>query len=307
MIYTLTLNPSIDYMVSVDDFTLGSVNRVTHEYILPGGKGINVSIVLNNLGIENKALGFVSGFTGQEIEKLVRQHQRVTTDFIDVKNGYSRINLKMKSNEESEINGTGPNITKEHIQSLFKKFDDLKDGDIVILSGSIPQSVSQHIYSDIMQYLANKNIEIVVDATGKLLMNVLEHKPFLIKPNHHELAEMFHVKLSNNDDIIKYAKKLQSLGAKNVLISMAGDGAIFVCENGQILRSEAPKGIVKNSVGAGDSMVAGFVTGYIKNNNYIDAFKMGVATGSASAFSEDLATEKEVEELLKNIKITEYK
>ncbi len=306
MIYTITFNPSIDYIVSVDHFQIGNVNRTSNEYLLPGGKGINVSIVLNNLGIESIALGFIAGFTGNEIKRRVEEEFQIKTDFINVENGYSRINFKMKSDEESEVNGNGPLITESHLSQLKQKLLRLKSGDILVLSGSIPSCVSKDIYSHIMSELKEKDINIVVDATGELLMNVLEHKPFLIKPNNHELAEMFHVKLSGIEDIIKYAKKLQKLGARNVLISMAGDGALFICENGKVYFSEAPKGKVKNSVGAGDSMVAGFIAGYVNIKDYVQAFKTGIATGSASAFSENLATQEEVEALLRTIHEVEY-
>lgn len=306
MIYTITFNPSIDYIVSVDHFQIGNVNRTSNEYLLPGGKGINVSIVLNNLGIESIALGFIAGFTGNEIKRRVEEEFQIKTDFINVENGYSRINFKMKSDEESEVNGNGPLITESHLSQLKQKLLRLKSGDILVLSGSIPSCVSKDIYSHIMSELKEKDINIVVDATGELLMNVLEHKPFLIKPNNHELAEMFHVKLSGIEDIIKYAKKLQKLGARNVLISMAGDGALFICENGKVYFSEAPKGKVKNSVGAGDSMVAGFIAGYVNTKDYVQAFKTGIATGSASAFSENLATQEEVEALLRTIHEVEY-
>lgn len=306
MIYTITFNPSIDYMVSVDHFQIGQVNRATKEYILPGGKGINVSIVLKNLGIESTALGFIAGFTGEEIRNTVENKFQIKTDFINVDNGFSRINFKLKSDEESEVNGNGPEIREEHIKHLYNQLSELKQGDILILSGSIPKSISNSIYSEIMEFLDNRGINIVVDATGELLLNVLKNKPFLIKPNNHELAEMFHVKLSNLNDIVKYAKKLQEMGARNVLISMAGDGALFICENGKVYKSEAPKGVVKNSVGAGDSMVAGFVAGYYNTKNYVHAFKMGVSTGSASAFSENLATKEEVEKLYQSIKEEEY-
>ena len=306
MIYTITFNPSIDYMVSVDHFKLGTVNITSQEYLLLGGKGINVSIVLHNLGIDSTALGFIAGFTGKEIENRVTNDFGVQCDFIDVENGYSRINFKMKSDEESEVNGNGPMINKEHIDKLYDKLSCLQAGDILILSGSIPKCLSDDIYSEIMEKLADKNIEIVVDATGDLLMKVLKHKPFVIKPNNHELAEMFHVKLFGTQDIVKYAKKLQEMGAKNVLISMAGDGALFICENGKVYFGNAPKGQVKNSVGAGDSMVADFVAGYEKTKDYVQAFRMGVATGSASAFSENLATASEVEKLLQEIKEVEY-
>ena len=305
MIYTITFNPSIDYMVTVDQFQTGEVNRVQDEYILAGGKGINVSIVLKNLSVESQTLGFIAGCTGKEIQKRVEE-KGIHTDFIDVHNGYSRINFKLKSQQETEVNGNGPHISKQDIELLMEKLKMLKKGDILVLSGSIPQCVSNDIYANIMKELQDIGIEIIVDATGELLMKVLEYKPFLIKPNNHELAEMFHVKLFDQKDIVTYAKKLQEMGAKNVLISMAGDGAFFICENGKVYFSEAPKGVVKNSVGAGDSMVAGFIAGYEKTKDYIQAFKMGVATGSASAFSHDLATQEEVDELLKTVHEVEY-
>lgn len=306
MIYTITLNPSIDYMVTVDEFKLGDVNRTAHEYILPGGKGINVSIVLNNLNVESIPLGFIAGFTGREIKKCIENDLKIKTDFIEVDNGFSRINFKMKSLQETEVNGNGPEIQEKHLLKLYQKLDNLKEGDILVLSGSTPKGISNNIYCNIMRYLQYKGVDIIVDATGDLLLKVLVNKPFLIKPNNHELEEMFHVKLFEKKDIIKYAKKLQSMGAKNVLVSMAGDGALFVCENGKTYYSKAPKGIVKNSVGAGDSMVAGFIAGYIKTNDYVKAFRMGVATGSASAFSENLATQSKVKELLDEVHEVEY-
>lgn len=305
MIYTITFNPSIDYMVTVDQFQTGEVNRVQDEYILAGGKGINVSIVLKNLGVESQTLGFIAGFTGKEIQKRVEE-KGIHTDFIDVHNGYSRINFKLKSQQETEVNGNGPHISKQDIELLMEKLKKLKKGDILVLSGSIPKCISDDIYAHIMKEINHLGIKVVVDATGNLLMNVLEYKPFLIKPNNHELEEMFHVKLSSQKDIVKYAKKLQEMGAKNVLISMAGDGALFVCENGKVYFCDAPKGQVVNSVGAGDSMVAGFIAGYVKTQDYLQAFKMGVATGSASAFSKNLATADEVELLLKTINEVEY-
>ena len=306
MIYTMTFNPSIDYIVSVDHFKAGEVNRTSSEYILPGGKGINVSIVLHNLGIESIAMGFIAGFTGKEIETLCQNKFGIKTDLIDVENGYSRINFKMRSDEESEVNGNGPLISETHLNELYKKLSVLKKGDILVLSGSIPKCLPNDIYSQIMKRIENQGIEIVVDATGNLLMNTLKYHPFVIKPNNHELEEMFHVKLSGTKDIVKYAKELQKLGAKNVLVSMAGDGALLACQNGKVYFSEAPKGKVKNSVGAGDSMVAGFVAGYTETKDFVSAFKKGIATGSASAFSDNLATKEEVEVLLKTIQEVEY-
>ena len=299
MINTITLNPSLDYIVKVDNFKVDAVNRSNEEQIYPGGKGINVSIVLNNLGVKNTALGFIAGFTGDEILRRIKDHG-VDCDFIKVKSGLSRINVKLKSNEETEINGSGPRISESDLELLFEKISHLKKGDYLVLSGSIPSSVPNDIYESIMKRLLDKEVEFVVDATKDLLLKVLKYKPFLIKPNHHELAELFNVTLNDDNDIIKYGK-LQEMGAKNVLISMAGDGAILIPENGDPIKREVPKGILKNSVGAGDSMVAGFISGYLKNNDINEAFKMGIATGSASAFSEELATKDEVINLLEQM------
>ena len=297
MIYTVTFNPSLDYVIEVDSFTLGRVNRSKQEDMYPGGKGINVSIVLKNLGIESNALGFIAGFTGEEIENRVKEFG-CNTDFIKLKDGLSRINVKLKSNEESEINGGGPIIDEESLENLYSKLDTLGQGDILVLAGSIPTSLPEDIYEKIMARLEQKDIKIVVDATKDLLLNVLKYKPFLIKPNNHELGEMFNVELKSDEEIIHYAKKLQEQGAKNVLISMAGEGAILITESGEAVKSGVPKGKVKNSVGAGDSMVAGFIAGYLNDNDLKEAFKMGVATGSASAFSEWLATKDKVLKLL---------
>ena len=300
MINTITLNPSLDYIVKVDDFKVGHVNRTSKEDIYPGGKGINVSIVLKNLGVKNRALGFTAGFTGEEIEKLVANHG-VDNEFIRLEKGMSRINVKLKSKEESEINGMGPDISKNDIEKLYEKLEALKAGDFVVLAGSIPNTLPDDIYETIMKDFKDKEINFVVDATKDLLLNVLKYKPFLIKPNHHELGEMFNVKLNSKDEIITYAKKLQEIGARNVIISMAGDGAILIEENGEITISDTPKGTLVNSVGAGDSMVGGFLAGIAENKHLKEAFKIGVATGSASAFSEGLATRDKVEELLKQL------
>lgn len=300
MIYTITFNPALDYIVKMEDLNVGHVNRTESEEIYAGGKGINVSIVLKNLGIENTALGYIAGFTGKEIERRVKEFG-CSTDFIELENGMSRINVKIKSSKESEINGSGPDINDEALNELYKKLDALKQDDILVLAGSIPKTLPKNIYENIMKRLDGRGIKFVVDTTGELLMNVLKYKPFLIKPNHHELAELFNVKLESKDDIVKYAKELVKLGAQNVVISMAGDGAILVDSDFNVTMSDVPKGVLKNSVGAGDSMVAGFITGYLKNNDIVEAFKMGVATGSASAFSEGLATEDKVYELLKQI------
>lgn len=301
MINTITLNPSLDYVVKVDNFKADALNRINSEQIYAGGKGINVSIVLKNLGVDNTALGYVAGFTGDEILRQIKDHN-VDCDFVKLESGMSRINVKLKSDGETEINGAGPDISEKDLESLYEKINKLGKGDFLILSGSIPKSVPDDIYERIMKSLLDKEVEFIVDATKDLLLKVLKYRPFLIKPNHHELAEMFNVELKNDEDIIAYGKKLQEMGAKNVLISMAGDGAILLPENGEPIKREVPKGILKNSVGAGDSMVAGFLCGYLKNKDLDEAFKMGIATGSASAFSEELATKEEVENLLLQMK-----
>ena len=300
MIYTVTFNPSLDYIVRLDSFTAGEINRTNYEQVLGGGKGINVSIVLSNLGHKSTALGFTAGFTGDEITRQLEGFG-VKQDFIRLTEGFSRINVKVKADKETEINGQGPDITPEAQQKLFEQLDQLKENDTLVLAGSIPNTLPDDIYQRIMERLSKKNIRIVVDATKNLLMNVMPYKPFLIKPNNHELGEMFGVVLKTDEEIIAHAKKLQEKGARNVLISMAGDGAIMLTEDGDIYRSEAPKGKLVNSVGAGDSMVAGFIAGYTETGSYEKAFFMGVATGSASAFSENLATRAEAEDLLKTI------
>lgn len=300
MIYTITFNPSLDYIASCDNFTLGQVNRTSKEIIYPGGKGINVSIVLRNLGLDTTALGFMAGFTGNEIARLI-EAEGIKNELIWIDNGFSRINLKLRSNEESELNGMGPVIDDKAIKELYAKLDKLTEQDTLVLAGSIPSSMPSTIYSDIMAYLKDKNIKVVVDATKDLLMNVLPYHPFMIKPNNHELGELFGVELKTREEVVPYAKKLIEKGARNIIISMAGEGAVMVSENGEVYMSAAPKGKVVNSVGAGDSLVAGFLYGYHTFNNYEQAFKYGICTGSASAFSEELAKKSEVEELLKTL------
>ena len=297
MIYTVTFNPSLDYIVSVDDFTLGRVNRTTKELVYPGGKGVNVSLVLKNLGMENTALGFTAGFTGTEIERGLKEWGCLT-DFIRIPQGMSRINMKLRSREESEINGQGPEISGEALEELYRKLDAMKEDDVLVLAGSIPNSMPDSSYEQILARVQDKKIRSVVDATGDLLVNVLKYHPFLIKPNNHELEEIFHVPMDSKETIVAHAKKMQEMGAENVLISMAGDGAILVAADGSVWQSPAPKGNVVNSVGAGDSMVAGFITGYLKSQSYEEAFHMGICTGSASAFSERLATQEEVDGIL---------
>lgn len=297
MIYTVTLNPSLDYVVDVDDFVLGRTNRTVSERLYAGGKGINVSFVLKNLGFESTALGFSAGFTGEEIKKQI-QERGITENFITVLNGQSRINIKLRGQQETEINGMGPDIEKEHIQQLLKKLSVLSPGDYLVLAGSVPMKINNTIYYDILKTLDKKEIKAVVDTTGDLLLNVLKYHPFLIKPNIHELSELFSTEIKTKEEVVQYGLKLQDMGAQNVIVSMAGDGAVFICENGEIYKSEAPKGVVKNSVGAGDSMVAGFLAGFCETKDFAKAFKMGVCTGSASAFSEDLATKEQVRQVM---------
>ena len=281
MIYTITFNPALDYVITVDHFQKGIVNRVCEEHIFCGGKGINVSAILKELGYESQALGFVAGFTGDEIVRRAKSEYDINTDFIKVEKGMSRINVKMRSDEETEINGMGPMITDEDVAKLFDKLDTLKEGDVLVLSGSIPKCISPRIYEEILERLQDKGILFVVDATGQLLVNVLAYHPFLI---------------------VMYANKLQKMGARNVLISLAGDGSLLVDENGNTHRLGVCKGTVKNSVGAGDSMVAGFVAGYLNNGDYDEALALGTACGGATAFSYSLAKRDFIDECLAQLK-----
>lgn len=300
MIYTVTFNPSLDYIVSVDDFKLGLTNRTSSELLLPGGKGINVSTILTNLGIESTALGFVAGFTGDEIIRKVEEIG-VRSDFIRIGDGISRINVKLKSIDGTEINGMGPDISREKTEKLMEKLDVLDEGDVLVLAGSIPVSMPDDIYSRILERLEGKGVTFIVDATGELLMNVLKYQPFLIKPNNHELGDIFKVNLETREEVVPYGRKLQAMGAKNVLISMAGEGAVLVAEDGSVYDAPAPEGVLVNAVGAGDSMVAGFTAGWMEKKDYRHAFYMGVAAGSASAFSEYLATKNEIMSLYQKI------
>lgn len=293
MIYTVTFNPSLDYFVTVDDFKLGRTNRTVTESMMPGGKGINVSAVLHNLGIETTALGFIAGFTGEEICRKTLE-MGFGCEFVRAKQGYSRINMKLKDYDGTEINGKGPAIGAEELNQLLLKLDALKEGDSLVLAGSIPGSIPSSIYRDIMEMLQNKGILFVVDATGDLLMNVLKYHPFLIKPNHHELGEIFGVELSCREEVVPYARKLREKGARNVLVSMAGKGAVLVAEDGKAYMLPAPEGKLINAVGAGDSMVAGFLAGWMQKKDYAHAFRMGVAAGSATAFSELLAGKEDI-------------
>lgn len=299
MVYTVTFNPAIDYVVHTGEMKLGATNRSEKEEMYFGGKGINVSIVLRELGIGSKALGFTAGFTGEAIEKGLSE-MGIDADFVRLKNGNSRINVKIKSTEETELNGQGPDIDEAAINALFAKLDKLSDGDTLILAGSIPSSLPSDIYEKILERLSGRNIKTVVDATKDLLLNVLKYKPFLVKPNNHELGEMFGAELKTDEEIEKYARKLQEMGAVNVLISMAGDGAMLIDEYGKMHRCGVCKGTVKNSVGAGDSMVAGFTAGSLKGD-YEYALKLGTAAGGATAFSDGLAEKAKIDELLKTL------
>ncbi|EGT0000489.1 1-phosphofructokinase [Clostridium perfringens] len=303
MIYTLTLNPSIDYVIDVENLELGKVNRTSKDFKFPGGKGINVSRILGNQKIDNIALGFLGGFTGKFIEDNLNA-LGVKTEFIKVK-GDSRINVKIKSNEETEINGAGPMITSEELDSLFNRLDQLVEGDILVLAGSIPSTLPKDLYLQIQKRVSKKNVKVVVDTSGKALLEAIRNKPFLIKPNNHEIEEIFDVKINSEKELIKYGKDLVSLGAENVIISMAGDGALLITKDG-VFKGNAPKGEVKNSVGAGDSLVGGFLAKYVETKDLITSFKNGIASGSASAFSLDLALAEDVNKLLPIIKIEKY-
>lgn len=302
VIYTVTFNPSLDYIVSVKDFRPGMTNRTSSELMLAGGKGINVSIVLGNLGIKSTALGFIAGFTGDEIVRRLH-NGGINSEFIKINDGISRINIKLKSIDGTEINGQGPHIDSSHIEQLMNRLRRLESGDVLVLAGSIPAGISDNIYKDIMDMLRDKGVQIVVDATSRLLTNVLEYNPFFIKPNQHELGDIFNVTLNTQEEVIPYALELKKMGAVNVCVSMGGKGAILVADDGNVYKAKAPDGILKNSVGAGDSLVAGFLSGWIEKKDYEYAFRKGVATGSASAFSERLATNGEVNDLIGKVTI----
>ena len=299
MIYTVTFNPSLDYVIQVDKLVPGEINRTTHEAVYPGGKGNNVSVILSKLGHSSKALGFTAGFTGEALENMLKEFG-CDTAFIRLPEGSTRINVKINAGEETEINGQGPVITEEAQQALFEQLDALKKEDILVLAGSIPNTLPSDIYERILEHLQGREIHFVVDATKELLLKVLKYHPFLIKPNNHELGEMFGVTLKTRDEIVTYAKKLQEMGAENVLVSMAGDGAILLTEDGIIYKAKPPKGKVLNSVGAGDSMVAGFLTGYLNTGDYEKAFRLGVVTGSATAFQYWLATKEDIVALMED-------
>ena len=298
MIYTLTMNPSLDYFVTVEEFRLGKTNRTETEQLLPGGKGINVSTVLRNLGRETTALGFTAGFVGEELERRVAA-LGIRTEFFRLAEGNSRINIKLKNSNGTEINGRGPKIAPAELEKLWNRLESLKTGDTLVLAGSVPEAVPQDFYRKIMERFAGKQLRIVVDASGELLRSVLRFHPFLVKPNEQELGELFGVTLHTREEAVSYAIRLRELGAVNVLVSLGGAGAILVSEEGAVYQSDAPSGTLVNAVGAGDSMVAGFLAGYEQTGQYGTALRMGIAAGSASAFSEQLATKEEVDRLLR--------
>ena len=297
MIFTVTFNPSLDYIVRVDEMRLGTINRTNYEQLLPGGKGINVSIVLGNLGHPSRALGFSAGVTGVALEKLLAD-AGVDADLVHVKAGFTRINAKVKAVEETEINGQGPRIAPEDVDALFSKLDVLGQDDTLVISGSVPNTLPSDMYEQVMERLGGRGVRIVVDAERDLLTRVLPYRPFLVKPNNHELGDIFGVTLKTRDEVVPYARRMQEMGAQNVLVSMAGEGGVLVAADGQVYQSPAAKGTVVNSVGAGDSCVAGFLAGLMETGSYQTAFRMGLAAGSASAFSDHLATRPEVEDLM---------
>lgn len=298
MIYTVTLNPSIDYIVHVEELKLGDLNRMTNDFKLPGGKGINVSRILKRIQTESTALGFLGGFTGSFISDWLTQ-ERIQTNFTKVRED-TRINIKLKSKNETEINGLGPAISNEELQELKQALSLVSAGDIVVLSGSTPATLREGFYEELIQIIKEKQAEFVIDTTGKDLLNALQNKPLLIKPNNHELAELFDVRFQTVDDILPFGNRLLEDGAQHVIISMASDGALLFTKNG-VYRSNVLKRPLKNSVGAGDSMIAGFVGRFSKNNDPVEAFKWGVACGSATAFSDDLATADLINELIEEV------
>ncbi len=301
MIYTITCNPSLDYIVSVEDFALGKTNRTASEQMLPGGKGINVSTVLGNLGVESVALGFSAGFVGEEIRRQA-QMRGVRTDFIHLASGNSRINLKLKNYDGTEINGMGPEAGPEDVKKLYAQIDRLQPEDVLVMAGSLPSGLPSGFYGALMERLAGRGVLCIVDTAGKELLDVLKRKPFLIKPNRDELGELFGAVIGARQEAIPYARKLQEMGAVNVLVSLGGEGAVLAGGDGAVYESPAPSGRLVNAVGAGDSMVAGFLAGWLSRQDCGHAFYMGLAAGSASAFSENLAEKKAVDLLYQTLR-----
>lgn len=303
MVYTVTFNPALDYLMYVKDLQSDDIIRTENEQLYYGGKGINVSVILSRLGVENRALGFLAGFSGRQIEEMLNA-DRIKSDFVYLENGYTRINVKIKSDREIDINANGPEISNGDIEALFEKLEKLKSGDCLVLAGSIPKTLPDNIYEKILDRLGGREIEFVVDATGDLLKNVLKYKPFMVKPNHHELGEIFSAEIKTLEDIKKYGKKLQMMGAKNVLVSRGKDGAALLDQNGEIHTTENVPGKLVSSVGCGDSMVAGFIAGYCKTKDFDLALRLGSACGNATAFSQNLATKEEIEKMLIHYNLT---
>jgi len=299
MIYTVTFNPALDYVMHVDSLQSSDINRTESESLYYGGKGINVSVILSRLKVKNKALGFLAGFSGHQIEKMLREDD-IDTDFVYLKNGYTRINVKIKSDREIDINASGPSIEKEDVDILMKKLEALTEGDCLVLAGSIPKTLPDDIYEKILKKLDGRGIDFIIDATGDLLVNVLKYRPLMVKPNHHELGDIFGVEIKNIDDIVKYSKKLQEMGARNVLVSRGKDGAALVDENGELHTMGNVPGKIVSSVGCGDSMVAGFLAGYYESGDYAYALRLGSVCGNATAFSQTLANKDEIEKMLNN-------
>jgi 1-phosphofructokinase len=300
LVYTITFNPALDYVMKLDSLRLDDINRAKSETIYYGGKGINVSVILTRLGVDNKALGFLAGFTGKQLEQMLKADS-IDCDFDYLESGSTRINVKIKANSEIDVNANGPDISEGDIQKLFARLDEIQDGDYLVLAGSIPSTLPNDIYEKILDKLSSRKVNFVVDATNDLLLNVLKYKPFLIKPNHHELGDMFGVKTETDEEIEHYAKELQKLGARNVLVSRASKGATLVDENGNVNTIGNAEGELVNSVGCGDSMVAGFVAGYIQTGDYAHALRLGAACGNATAFSEELATQQEINQIFNKL------
>ena len=308
MIYTVTFSPTLDYVVGIDSFRTGIINRTTSEQVYPGGKGVNVSIALKNFGFENTALGFTAGFTGAEIKRLLHG-TGVQNNFINVENGMSRINMKIVSDTETAINGQGPQITKEDIGILYARLRCLIDGDFLVLAGHIPDILPPTMYEQVLQFLTGRSLKVVVDAEKELLTGTLKYHPWLIKPNRDELGEIFGVKIGSREDALPYARKLQEMGARNVLVSLGGDGAVLLSEDGTVYSSAALKGNVVSTVGAGDSMVAGFIAGYLRSDgDYETAFRQGMCAGAASSFSLVIPDARQVERMMRTrFEISIYK
>jgi len=296
MVYTITLNPALDYVMKVGSLRFDDINRSKAEQIYYGGKGINVSVVLSRLGTENKALGFVAGFTGEELERMLKA-DNIECDFNHLQNGLTRVNVKIKADTELDINANGPDVSEAEIEELLTKLDDIKEGDVLVLAGAVPKNLPSDVYEKILQRLSGRGVKFVVDATGELLLKVLKFKPFLVKPNHHELGDLFSVTTKTDEEIEIYAKKLQQMGASNVLVSRGGDGAMLIDEFGAVKKIGNAKGTLINSVGCGDSMVAGFVAGFLQTGDYEHALRLGAACGNATAFSEGLAEKKDIDRI----------